>query len=128
MLEERRREAIQAVFHKLQKLPRGLRDGKWGCSPACRTMLLGHFVMQRSAIRFSRQRLDALRPPFDGVSFNELTSKLRGCSNPPAWVSCADVLFASSKVHACTLESCIQEAVEAGMAVLRKDLEGASQV
>jgi hypothetical protein len=93
---------IQALIKDIKGLP--LKIDLYGCSGACRLMLLGHFVKQSCAMRFTGHRFDEIEAPFHGISFGSLSSKLIDCTELPSWFgSHCDIHLHGNPI--CTLEN-----------------------
>jgi hypothetical protein len=93
---------IQALIKDIKGLP--LKIDLYGCSGACTLMLLGHFVKQSCAMRFTGHRFDGIEAPFHGISFGSLSSKLIDCTELPSWCGSHCDIYLNGNPHPCTLE------------------------
>ncbi|KAF2833652.1 hypothetical protein CC86DRAFT_12735 [Ophiobolus disseminans] len=120
MLDERRCKAIQVMLNRINHLGRDIESHKWGCSDACRAMLLGSFLMKCRALRSSGVRLNQLQQPFVGFSFHDLTQKLSDCASSFTWYSRRD---GNELNHQCDLVEFVETAVKAGKVTLEKKFD-----
>jgi hypothetical protein len=113
MQNDRRYKAIQAVVANIQQVDYFISIGPWACSEVCKRMLLNDFIMRIRRTNIAGKSLSKTKAPFHGVSFDELSEKLKRCGQSPR----------SECGRRCSMDKFVAMALKEGEYVLRKDLK-----
>jgi hypothetical protein len=113
MLNDRRYKALQAVVANIQQADYFISIGPWACSELCKRMLLSDFTMRLRRTNIAGKSLSEIKAPFHGVSFEELSEKLKRCGQSPR----------SECGRRCSMDKFVAMALKEGEDILRKDLK-----